>query len=155
MKYAEELPYWDTTVKLENSQAEVMGLLNRFGASAVMFAQGQTPESGFAWLVRFQYLGRAYRFVFTPRPCRLPSKVYSISKKSVTGAERARLQMGRRAVYFVKAILDAAEENPDALFGFVELESGGRVVTAAELDVSGLVQAMPAIEIYPRLGDGN
>jgi hypothetical protein len=50
--------------------------------------------------------------------------------------------MGRIAVYFVKAILTAAEAQPAALFGFLELPGahpGAIPVTAAELDISGIV----------------
>ena len=150
MKFAEDAAYWDTTVHPARSQGEVTELLENFGASAVMTAQG-VSDGRVAWMIRFQYLDRAYRFVFTPLPCRAPGKVWSVGGKKMTGEERARYQMGRIAVHFIKAILTAAEMNLDALFGFLELEHGGRVVTAAELDVDRLTAALPAIEIYPRL----
>jgi hypothetical protein len=68
--------------------------------------------------------------------------------------------MGRIAVYFVKAILTAAETNPDALFGFVELpgagaHDGGLPMTAAELGVEGLTAALPPMEFPPLLQSGN
>ena len=153
MKYAEDASYWDTTVHPARSQGEVTELLENFGASAVMVAQGKAGGRS-AWLVRFQFLDRAYRFVFTPLPCRQGGKMWTVGGKKLSGEERARYQMGRIAVYFVKAILTAAEMNLDALFGFVELQHGGQVVTAAQLDVSGLVKALPAIEIWPRLESG-
>jgi hypothetical protein len=55
--------------------------------------------------------------------------------------------MGRIALYFVKAILTAAEMNQDALFGFLELPQAttksGVPVTTAELDISGLIKTLP------------
>jgi hypothetical protein len=56
-------------------------------------------------------------------------------------------------VHFVKAILTAAEAQPHALFGFIELPemgtypTSGLPVTAGELNVQGLVAAMPPLDV--------
>jgi hypothetical protein len=83
--------------------------------------------------------------------------VNSYGGKRRTHEEQARFQMGRVAVWFVKAILTAAEAHPHALFGFMEPPaggSGGLPPTAGELDVEGIAGALPAIEL-PRLGEGS
>lgn len=150
--YAEQSPYWDTTVSPAKSQGEILELLTDFGAEATMIGQGES-HGQFAWMVRFAWLGRSYRFVFTPLPLQYPGKLYTISGRRVTGEDRARQQMGRIALNFVKAILTAAQMNPDALFGFLELPNArpGSAVpaTAAELDVSTLISASSGLFALP------
>jgi len=75
-----------------------------------------------------------------------------LSAKRRSHAEQAKFQMGRIAVHFVKAILTAADAQPHALFGFLELplagiHRGGLPVTTAELDASGLTAALPELAI--------
>jgi len=145
---AEKMNYFDTTVQPANSQTEIIALLEQFGAESVMVAQGNAGGR-FAWLVRFRWNGANYRFVFTPLECEQPDKVSSFGGKRRTHAEQARFQMGRIAVHFVKAILTAAEAQPHALFGFMELpmaaQGNGMPPVAAELDVSILVDKAPLL----------
>lgn len=146
--YAEDLNYFDTTVHPAKSQAEIIELLEDFGAVNHIIQQGQA-DGRYAWLVRFEWNDATYRFVFTPRPCRHPDKQHSFGGKRRVNQEQAKYQMGRIAVYFVKAILTAAESNPDALFGFLELPAvssyaSGLPKTAAEIGVEGLTQTLPA-----------
>ena len=150
-RYAEEANYWDTTVHPAKSQAEIVEMLEDFGTTNLMMAQGQTGGKH-AWLVRFEWMGRSYRFTFVPLECRTPDKVSTFGGKKRPHAEQARYQMGRIAVHFVKAILTAAEAKPDALFGFVELPGaavhpGGLPATAAEMDIEGLTAALPALDV--------
>jgi hypothetical protein len=150
-RLAEDANYWSTTVHPAKSQAEIMVMLEEFGADNVMVAQGKA-RGQFAWLIRFQWRGAAYRFTFTPLECKASDKESSFGGKKRPHAEQARYQMGRIAVHFVKAILTAAEAQPAALFGFVELPEAGRhpgglPVTASELDVSGLIGALPTLTI--------
>jgi hypothetical protein len=152
MQYAENSPYWETTVSSAKSQGELVEILERFGAEAIMFAQGNT-NGKVVWMVRFQWLNRSYRFVFTPLPIQNPNKQFAVSGKRISAEERARFQMGRIAVHFVKAIITAAEMNQDALFGFLELpgannHSNGMPVTTAEINVNGMVALLP--EIIPQ-----
>jgi hypothetical protein len=147
--YAEQSPYWETSVHPAKSQGEIIELLESFGATAIITGQG-TNSGRFAWLVRFQWGERSYRFVFTPLPLLYPGKVYTVSGKRLNAEDRARYQMGRIAMNFVKAVLTAAEMDPAALFGFLELPGarnhpGGMPFTAAELNVSGLVALLPDI----------
>ncbi len=150
--YAEQSPYWDTTVSPAKSQGEILELLTDFGAEATMIGQGES-HGQFAWMVRFAWLGRSYRFVFTPLPLQNPGKLYTVSGRHATAEDRARQQMGRIALNFVKAILTAAQMNPDALFGFLELPNArpGSAVpaTAAELDVSVLISASADLFVLP------
>lgn len=155
MKAAEEFNYWQTTVGLGKSQGEIVGLLEDFGADSQMIAQGQA-RGEYAWLVRFSLRGASYRFVFIPLKCRAPDKISSFGGKRRAHRDQARHQMGRIAVHFTKAILTAAEAQPHALFGFLELPAvaqhpGGLPVTAGELDVAGLVSGLPEL----RIGDGS
>jgi hypothetical protein len=150
-RYAEEANYWDTTVHPAKSQAEIVEMLEDFGAEKLMIAQGQA-DGRTAWLIRFEWQGRAYRFTFVPLECRSPEKQASFAGRRRSHAEQARYQMGRIAAHFVKAILTAAEAHPHALFGFVELPGagqhpGGLPMTAGELDVEGLTTALPPLEI--------
>jgi len=148
--YAERFNYFDTTVHPAKSQAEVIELLEDFGATNFVIQQGQV-NGKYAWLVRFEWRGETYRFVFVPLECEYPEKERSFGEKRRTYHEQARWQMGRIAVHFVKAILTAAETNPDALFGFLELPAvathpGGMPKTAAEINVEGLTAALPQLE---------
>lgn len=147
-RYAEDANYWSTTVHPAASEGEISELLEEFGATAILKMTGQTPDGRYMWLIRFQWGGRAYRFSFTPLICRAPDKTYSFGGKRRSAAEQARYQMGRIALGMVKAILTAAEADPAALFGFVELPGArpgsGLPPTAAELDVDGISGALPA-----------
>jgi hypothetical protein len=147
-RVAERANYFDTTVQPGNSQGEIIALLEEFGAESVMVAQGNAGGR-FAWLVRFRWNGANYRFVFTPLECEEPDKVSSFGGKRRTHSEQAKFQLGRIAVHFVKAILTAAEAQPHALFGFMELpgvvQGSGMPPVAAELDVSILVDKAPLL----------
>jgi len=109
--FAEKMNYWDTVVHPARSQAEILELLEDFGVSNCQVSQGQTA-SRFAWLIRFEWQGRTYHFVFTPLECQSPQAEHSFGGKRRTHREQAKYQMGRIAVYFVKAILTAAETIP-------------------------------------------
>lgn len=148
-RYAETANYFDTTVHPAKSQAEIMEMLEDFGAANFIIQQGQAGGK-FAWLVRFEWQGKSYRFAFVPLECRNPDSERSFGGKRRKFTEQARYQMGRVAVHFVKAILTAAEMNPDALFGFLELPEvatrGGIAVTTAELGAEELTRALPVLE---------
>ena|SRR3989304_3180508 len=150
IRKAEQANYFDTTVAQGNSQGEIIGMLEEFGAESIMVAQGNA-KGRFAWMIRFQWLGHTYRFVFTPLECEEPEKITSYGGKRRTHAEQARYQMGRIAVHFVKAVLTAAEAQPNALFGFMELPgmatSGGFAPVAGELDVNELIDASPLLQL--------
>lgn len=157
IRFAEDLNYFDTTVHPAKSLGEIQEMLEDFGADTLMVTQGQS-QGKFAWLIRFQWNSRAYHFVFTPLPCRYPNKITSFDGKRRSNEEQSRYQMGRIAMNFVKAILTAAEANPDALFGFLELPGASRSgvpATAADLDVSGLTAALPDIELPKMLKSGD
>lgn len=148
-RVAEEANYWQTTVHPAKSQAEIVVMLEEFGAGNLMIAQGKT-RGKLAWLIRFEWRGAAYRFTFIPLECRASDKLSTFGGKKRAHTEQAKYQMGRIAAHFVKAVLTAAEAQPDALFGFIELPEAGRhpggmPVTAAELDVSGLVGVLPEL----------
>lgn len=154
-RFAEQANYFDTTVHPARSQGEIMDMLEEFGADQVMVVQGQA-QGKYAWMIRFQWQGRNYRFVFTPLSCQDPVRERSFGGKRRTYAEQAKFQMGRIAVYFVKAILTAAEAQPEALFGFLELPEagtryGGLPVTTAELDISELARS---VSLLPQLVEG-
>lgn len=118
--YAENHNYFDTTVHPAKSQAEIIEMLGSFGAVDYQIMQGQAGGK-FAWLVRFVWGEQTYRFTFIPKPCQSPGKERNFGGKRRTHDEQAKWQMGRIAVHFVKAILTAAESQPAALFGFLEL----------------------------------
>lgn len=145
-RLAERANYFDTTVHPAKSQAEILETLEDFGSSNFQVIQGQA-NGQHAWMVRFEWRNQTYRFTFAPLKCERPTNERSFGGKRRTHQEQARWQMGRIAVHFVKAILTAAETNPDALFGFLELPEvasvGGLPRTAAEIDVSGLTRALP------------
>ena len=119
-KYAEDMNYFDTTVHPAKSLGEIQEMLEEFEAQNVMVVQGQTGGKH-AWLIRFMWQDKPYRFVFAPLDCRQPQAQRSFAGKRRTYDEQARWQMGRIAVYFVKAILTAAGAHPHALFGFMEI----------------------------------
>lgn len=149
-RYAEDANYFDTTVHPAKSQAEIAEMLEDFGATNFIIQQGQA-RGKYAWLIRFEWQAASYRFVFVPLECKYPGNTKSFGGKRRNHLEQARYQMGRVAVYFVKAILTAAEMNPDALFGFLELPAvatqSGIPITAAQLGAEGLTRALPLPEI--------
>jgi hypothetical protein len=152
---AESANYWKTTVHPAKSQADIMVMLEDFGSTNMMITQGRADEKT-AWLIRFEWRGQSYRFVFIPLECEHPERVTNFGGKRRRHPEQARYQMGRIAVHFVKAILTAAEAQPHALFGFLELPEagvhpGGVPMTTGELDVSGLARALPAWTVEPFL----
>lgn len=155
--YAEDRPYWVTTVDPNKSLGELMAQLGRFGIFRHEIRQGQALGN-VAWLIRFQYLGRTHRFVFTPRPCREPDTVRSFGGTRRTHAKQALFQMGRTAFHFVKNLLAAADDQPAALFGFVELpgvfHAGELPATAGELEVTGLTQALPELKVTSPFAGG-
>lgn len=120
MIYAEDNSYFDTTVHPAKSQGEIMEMLDDFGAANYHVMQGRAGGK-YAWLIRFEWREQAYRFTFIPLPCRTPDKEKSFGGKRRLFRDQAEWQMGRIAVHFVKAILTAAESQPAALFGFLEL----------------------------------
>jgi hypothetical protein len=158
-RYAEEQPYWETTVAPGQSQGEIVDLLEQFGATNTIMMSGQSQGKQ-AWVVRFQLEGKVYRFLFAPLDCINPNKTSSFGGKKRLASEQAKYQMGRRAVYMVKAVLTAAQDDPAALFGFLELpgirNNAGLPATAAEVDVDELTAALPDIHIVDSylLGDG-
>lgn len=154
---AENMPYWQTTVHPARSQGEIVELLENFGAENIMLAQG-TSAGRYAWVIRFGYLGRTYRFVFTPLSQEHPDKMSKFSGKQRDHATQARWQMGRVAVHFTKAILTAAEMHPHALFGFLEIQAPGTTdptlrMTAGDLPVDGLV-SMIKLPLPPQIEGG-
>ncbi|MBN2390748.1 MAG: hypothetical protein JXR84_08495 [Anaerolineae bacterium] len=148
-RYAEDANYWMTTVHPAKSQAEIIELLDNFGATNYQISQGGTAGRGrnaIAWLIRFVWNDHSYRFLFTPLECRAPEKISSFGGKRRAHSDQAIYQMGRVAVHLTKAILTAAEMHPHALFGFMELpgtDAGGIPHTAAELDIAGIASALP------------
>lgn len=150
-RLAEEFNYWATTVHPAKSRGEILAMLETFGAGSMMLAQGKA-NGRFAWLIRFEWEGASYRFTFSPLECKYPNKQSSFGGAKRKHAGQARYQMGRIAVHFVKAILTAAEAQPDALFGFIELPEaghhpGGMPITAGELDVRGFVSVLPELTL--------
>jgi len=160
-RFAEVANYWQTTVSPYKSQGEIMELLDKFGALNMMVTQGKAGDR-LAWLIRFEWRGATYRFTFVPLPCREPDKESSFGGTRRFHNKQSTYQMGRIAVHFVKAILTAAEAQPHALFGFTELPEvgthpGGLPFTAGELDIGGLVAALPPLEVgmpVPQLQSG-
>ena len=160
-RYAEDANYWSTTVHPAKSQATIIETLEDFGANSYQIMQGQAGGR-FAWLVRFEWHGRSYRFAFTPLEPEFPEKLSAFGGKRRTHEAQTRRQMGRIATHFVKAVLTAAEADPHALFGFMELPdtatTGGLPRIAAELDTSGIVSALPVLPadtlLLPDGGDG-
>jgi hypothetical protein len=146
MRYAEDFNYWLTTVHPSKSQGEIMALLENFGIENIQVSQAARDGKA-ALLVRFHWNGKPYRFTFVPMLCRNPKRIVKFGGKSRPATEQARYQMGRIAVYFIKAILTAAEVQPDALFGFLEIPTvindEGLPLTMAEIDLN-LYKAIPA-----------
>lgn len=145
-KFAEDMSFFDTSVPPGKSLGEIQTLLEEFGADNYQVSQGQSGGK-YAWLIRFTWMGKPYRFAFTPIDCRQPQLVRSYAGKKRINEEQSRWQMGRIAFNFCKAILNAAEMHPHALFGFMEISAGTQPGclprTAGEMDVDDLVKALP------------
>jgi len=151
---AEQANYWQTTVHPAKSQTEIIELLENFGTSNMIISQGRANDQP-AWMIRFEWRAAVYRFTFVPLHCHDPLKESSFGGKRRKHSDQAYYQMGRIAVNFIKAVLTAAETNPDALFGFVELpgaatHQGDLPMTAAELGIERLTATLPPIK-FPSL----
>lgn len=149
MRFAEEANYFMTTVHPANSMGEIQAMLDDFGATAIQTMTGQNGAKA-VWMIRFRWIDMTYRFTFTPLNCRTPEKVFTIGGKKRTALEQSKYQMGRIAVYCVKAILTAAEAMPAALFGFAELSvsnEDGMPATAYELNIEGLTKSLPGLPL--------
>jgi hypothetical protein len=142
-QFAEEINYFDTTVHPAKSLGEIQEMLEEFGVEGCQVTQGYAGQTR-AWMIRFGWLGYPYRFVFIPLKCKFPSTEHTYSGKKRKNEEQAYWQMGRIALYFVKAILTAAEMNPHALFGFMEISTGNKSrkipKTAGELNIDNLIK---------------
>jgi hypothetical protein len=150
-KYAENSPFWRTTVNPYKSQGEITALLDDFGAEAVGVMSGRIGGET-AWMIRFNWRGHSYRFEFQP----LPLKPRPKFAKDLTDLQKKKLQdqricqMGRIALTFVKAMLTAADTKPSALFGFMELpdvgkRTNGLPFTAGQLDTSNIQKTFRAL----------
>jgi hypothetical protein len=153
-RYAELGNYWDTTVSPAKSMGEIQEILESFGVEDIMITQGQAAGK-LAWIIRFRWQEQTYRFLFTPLVCQWPNQVNTYAGKKRTHDEQARFQMGRIAAWFVKAVLTAAEAQPAALFGFLELPAvahdGAIPLVASEVNIERLVYET---EIFPTLPEG-
>jgi hypothetical protein len=145
-KFAEEMNYWGTTVHPMKSQGEVLAMLEDFGAESTQVTQG-TAGGNYGWLVKFHWKGNTYRFTFMPLVCKNPDLAMGYGGKRLTHKEQSRYQMGRIAVFFIKALLTAAETQPDALFGFLELPSktGGYTTPREALEKDSFYQGVIAL----------
>ena len=146
-RYAEDASFWATPIHPAKSKAEIEELLDEFGATQQVTAKGQAYGCT-AWIIRFVWQERSYRLAFTPFECRQPDKVASFGGERRSHSDQSEYQMGRIAAYCVRAILTAAKAHPHALFGFMELpetaSEGGVPRTAGEMDISGVMSALPA-----------
>ena len=122
-KYAEQMPYWQTTVQPYKTQDAIMRLFKKFGAEERIISQGQAAGR-YAWMVRFQWRGKSYRFVFTPLRCKSPAKQI----KGRTHEEQATYQMARIALYCIKNLFAFPDSEflRAATFGFMEVTDGPR-----------------------------
>lgn len=149
MRFAEDANYFMTTVHPANSMGEIQALLDDFGATSINTMTGQNGDK-VVWMIRFRWLDKTYRFTFTPLNCRAPEKVLTVAGKKRSALDQSKYQMGRIAVYCVKAILTAAEAMPAALFGFAELavtNDQGMPATVYELNIDGLTRALPDLTL--------
>lgn len=143
IRYAEDSRYFKTVVHPAKTQGEVIALLEEFDVTNIFVAQGQGVGGRHAWMVRFEWRGKAFRFIFTPLPCKDPAKFSSFGGTRRSHEKQSRYQMARTAVHFIKAVLTAADVQPAALFGFMELSAvkphpGGLPRTAAEVGAEEL-----------------
>ena len=149
-RYAEDANYWQTIVHPARSMGQMIELLEKCGIQRHEVMQGQARGKS-AWLVRFEWRGATYRFLFVPLTCEHPEKESSFGGTRRVHEKQATYQMGRRAIHFVKAILVAADDQPAALFGFVELpdvkHSSGLAATAGELDLGTLTHRLPDLAV--------
>lgn len=156
-KYAQDSPYWGTDVNPYKSQGEITALLDDFGAQAIQISQGRAGDK-VAWLIRFTWRDHSYRFVFTPLPLRGPKpgyKPHTVNQLQELKT-KALSQMGRIAVFFIKSLLTAADAQPAALFGFMEIPDLGQrpdglPYTAGEIDTAKITNALPppSISVAP------
>lgn len=141
-QYAQNFPYWQTTIKPSKSKAEVDEILARYGARVVQITTGRL-EGKEAWRIAFIYDDTPYQLVFHPLPLK---QDYPTTKQEY----QALCQMGRLAVYTIKNLMMIGKLQPAALFGFMAIPGPrGETRTTAELGVEGLVNILPELEFKP------
>ncbi len=156
MRTAEEANYFMTTIHPAASMGEIQAMLDDFGADAIQTMSGSQDEKSY-WMIRFRWLGRFYRFTFQPLQCANPEKIITVAGKKRTCSDQAKYQMGRIAVFAVKAVLTASEAMPGALYGFAELAAqngDGIPIIVSELDITGINKCLPDLSKNLQLKDG-
>lgn len=136
-EWAQDFPYWGTTVAASKSRASLDDELDKFGARVIIIATGRM-ENKISWRISFEYNDKPYLLTFNPLP------VYNSTEAK---EEQAIKQMGRLAFYTVKNLCMAAELLPASLFGFLALtDACGKTTTAAELGVDNIIGQLPGAE---------
>lgn len=144
-KYAQEMPYWGTTVAPEKSRAEIDKLLRKHGTRVVQITTGRMDGKE-AWRITFEHKDKPYQLDFHPLEVKTSFGREPTSKQS----EQALCQMGRFAFFAIKNLVVIAEQLPAALFGFMAIpDEKGQTRIAADLGVEGLINLDKAITFDP------
>jgi hypothetical protein len=123
-KWAQEFPYWETSVDMKKSIQEMASLLQSFGANRYGFEN--TEVSGNPVLsVVFSMGEKGYQVDFRGKEVYQPFRV----KNHKLRVER---QLGRLAYYGLKSLLALAQDMPEAMTGFLLLPGGATVHQAVE-----------------------
>lgn len=143
----------DTTVPVDRSRAEIERTLERYGATAFMYAwDGQRA------IISFEIAGRRYRIVIplpdqrAPEIVRTP-KTHELRSPAAAKAawEQASRQRWRALALWIKAVLEAAESGittlSEAMQPFVVLPNGQTAGEwlAPQVDAAYATGRMPAL----------
>lgn len=144
-KYAQQMPYWGTTIKPSKSRAEIDDQLRKAGARIVQITTGRLGNKE-AWKITFEYKDNPFQLVFHP----LEVKTTYRRDSTISQQNQALCQMGRFAFYCIKNLLIIAEQQPAALFGFLAISGpDGKPMIAADLGVEGMMAMNPQLEFKP------
>jgi len=100
--YAQDAPYWGTSVDEAKSQYAVMALLEKWGASSVGLRRSATGEGE----IYFEFEDRTYRLTRRPLPIRERGFYRQDPNPDRSLIIKARMQAWRALVYHLKAILE-------------------------------------------------
>ena len=154
MLYAQDAPYWGTTVSTEKSQAGILQILGKLGASqvGVHLQQVKTQENVMVIMFEWPKNSKVYRrFEFPRLEIRKPKYGRYREKPTPVQTEQAQRQAARIGFYMLKNLVTFMHMYPFLLTGFAEIPKAGiredgLALTVGELEQDQLLKALPPSE---------
>ena len=154
MLYAQDAPYWGTSVPTERSQAGILQILSKLGASKVGVHLQQVKAQENVMVIVFEWpknSGVYRRFEFPRLEFRKPKRGRYQAKSTPAQTEQLQRQAARIGFYMLKNLVTFMHMYPFLLTGFAEIPNAGvredgLALTVGELEHDQLLKALPQPE---------